>query len=148
MMVSHRWWFPIASYALGKRIVHGHGQYRCNDVSGMMNDQEGRSHFFTSAKGEQLRPGPKLSQFPVHFKKEYIYIYIYIPICIYIYTHICNMICTEHVPEIGSRNGVGTRDSIASAADKQRVQRCTASASAKAQSISKAFQYVCNMFVC
>ena len=86
----------------------------------------------------------------------YIYIYIYISIylsiylsiCIYIYTHICNMICTEHVPEIGSRNGVGTRDSIASAADKQRVQRCTASASAKAQSISKAFQYVCNMFVC
>jgi len=36
----------------------------------------------------------------------------------------------------------GTRDSIASAADKQRVQRCTASASAKAQSISRAFQYI------
>ena len=147
MLVSHRWWFPIASYALGKRIVHGHGQYRCKDVSGMMNDQEGRSHFFTNAKGEQPRPGPKLSQFPGHFNM-YVYISlslslslslflsIYLPICIYIYTHICNMICIEHVPEIGSRNGVGTRDSIVSAADKQRVQRCTASASAKAQSIS------------
>ena len=33
--------------------MHGHDQYRCNDVSGMMNDQGGRSHFFTSAKGEQ-----------------------------------------------------------------------------------------------
>jgi len=43
-------------------------------------------------------------------------------------------------PLAGSRSG--TRDSIASAADKQRVQRCTASASAKAQSISRAFQYI------
>ncbi len=41
-------------------------------------------------------------------------------------------------PRAGSRSG--TRDSIASAADKQRAQRCTASASAKAQSISRAFQ--------
>jgi hypothetical protein len=43
-------------------------------------------------------------------------------------------------PLAGSRSG--TRDSIASAADEQRVQRCIASASAKAQSISRAFQYI------
>jgi hypothetical protein len=43
-------------------------------------------------------------------------------------------------PLAGSRQG--TRDSIASAADKQRAQRCTASASARAQSISRAFQNI------
>jgi len=77
--------------------VHGQDQCRRNGVSGMMIDQGGRSHFFTSAKGEQCE-------------------------------------------QVRSRSG--TRDSIASAADKQRVQRCTASASAKAQSISRAFQYI------
>jgi hypothetical protein len=73
--------------------VHGHDQYRCNDVSGMMNDQGGARTF-------------------------------------------------SPVRRASSASRSGTRDSIASAADKQRVQRCTASASAKAQSISRAFQYI------
>jgi hypothetical protein len=74
------------------------------------------------------RPAPRLSQFPgcQEINEEYIYIYIYIILCI------------EYVPEIGSGSGVGkrsaqsrsgTRDSIASAADR-------------AQSISRACQYI------
>ena len=60
---------PQQSYPAAKKQKQTQKQTQ-NDVSGVMNDQEGRSHFFTSAKGEQPRPGPKLSQFPGHFKKR------------------------------------------------------------------------------
>ena len=72
---------PRQSYPAAKKQKQTQ-KHTQNDVSGMMNDQEGRSHFFTSAKGEQPRPGPKLSQFPRHFNL-YIYIYLYM----YLYIH-------------------------------------------------------------